>query len=90
MKSSFFNFNLLEAELICFGIEVIKAGSMPLLVFLGVIFFQADDVLGHFLKDLSLEGTLRLARGQLGLDAIVVCLRGVETTAKAIEFPLLG
>lgn len=89
MKRAFFDLNLLETELVFLGIEVIKARSIPLLVFLRIILLQANDVLGHLLKDLSLEGTLGLAGGQLGLDAIVIGLGRVKTTVDAIEFSLL-
>jgi hypothetical protein len=92
MKGTLLDFNLLKTELIFLRIEIIEARSTPLLVFLGVILLKANDVLGHLLEHLSLEGALGLAGAQLRLESILVCLRRVETTVEAIviEFSLLG
>lgn len=46
MQSSFLGFNLLEAQQIPLFIEVIQAGALPLLIFLGIVLLQAADVLG--------------------------------------------
>lgn len=92
MKRTLLDFNLLKTELILLRIEVIEVWSTPLLVFLGVVFLQANDVLGHLLEHLGLEGALRLAGAQFRLESIVIDLRRVETAIETIviEFSLLG
>lgn len=46
MQSSFLGFNLLEAQYILLLVEIIQAGALPLLIFLGIVLLQAADVLG--------------------------------------------
>lgn len=61
VKCTLLYFNLLETKLILLRIEVVEARPVPLLIFLRVIFLQANNVLGHLFEHLCLKGTLGLA-----------------------------
>ena len=93
MQSSFLDLDLLKAESIRLVIKVAQVRSIPLLVFLRIVLFQAVDVLGHLLQDFGLEMTLRLARTKLRSDPVRSMLRGTKAAAiwqVAIEFPFFG
>jgi hypothetical protein len=52
---SFLRINLLEADVICRGIERPKRWAFPLLVLLRIALFEVVDILGHLLENLFLE-----------------------------------
>ena len=91
MQRTLLDLNLLESQGVCVRVEIVQAGSIPLLVSLRVVLLQACYVLGHLLEHLGLEVALGLRRAQLELRSIGACLRRVERDigTVAVEFPLL-
>ena len=91
MERAFFDLDLLKTKTITLFVKVVKARSLPLLIFFVVRSFEVGNVLGHLLQDFGLEMALGLAGSHLRFEAIWTSWGGGEVTIGqvAIELALL-
>ena len=78
MQRTLLSFYLLETQIVIFGIKILQARPIPLLVLFRIVLLQPTDILGALLQDLFLK--LRLWQ----------CLRGSKTCTILAELEFFG